>query len=144
MFCDEIGRLTFEGSFQSLASLPDMQERCIISDGASKTWAMTGWRIGFTANKLLAPRSPNGSPTDSCASQHHPRLAAVSGPDRAEAMRAKFRLGNLIVGLLNEVPGVAVVLAWPNVSELCRMTGLAGQRRTAPPAALRGRRRRAR
>ena len=54
------GRLTFEGSFQSLASLPDMQERCIISDGASKTWAMTGWRIGFTANNCWHRPSPSG------------------------------------------------------------------------------------
>jgi aspartate/methionine/tyrosine aminotransferase len=39
-----------------------MYERTIISDGASKTWAMTGWRIGFTSNPVLAPRSRAGSP----------------------------------------------------------------------------------
>ena len=36
--------------FFSIAQVPGMYERTIISDGASKTWAMTGWRIGFTSN----------------------------------------------------------------------------------------------
>jgi aspartate/methionine/tyrosine aminotransferase len=137
VFCDEIyGRLTFEGSFHSLASLPDMQERCIISDGASKTWAMTGWRIGFTANKLLAPAFTKWvTNTDSCASHisQWAAVAAVSGPQHeAEAMRQKFlERRNLIVGLLNDVPGImcqasgGAFYAWPNVTELCKMTGLA-------------------
>ncbi len=136
VFCDEIySRLTFEGSFSSLASLPDMQERCIISDGASKTWAMTGWRIGFTANKALAPAFTKWvTNTDSCASHisQWAAVAAVSGPQHdAEMMRAKFlERRNLIVKLLNEVPGIncqasgGAFYAWPNVTELCKMTGL--------------------
>jgi aspartate aminotransferase len=136
VFCDEIySRLTFEGSFSSLASLPDMQERCIISDGASKTWAMTGWRIGFTANKALAPAFTKWvTNTDSCASHisQWAAIAAVSGPQHdAEMMRAKFlERRNLIVKLLNDVPGIncqasgGAFYAWPNVTELCKMTGL--------------------
>ncbi len=136
VFCDEIySRLTFEGSFSSLASLPEMQERCIISDGASKTWAMTGWRIGFTANKALAPAFTKWvTNTDSCASHisQWAAVAAVSGPQHdAETMRAKFlERRNLIVKLLNEVPGIncqasgGAFYAWPNVTELCKMTGL--------------------
>jgi aspartate aminotransferase len=136
VFCDEIySRLTFEGNFASLASEPDMQERCIISDGASKTWAMTGWRIGFTANKALAPAFTKWvTNTDSCASHisQWAAVAAVSGPQHdAEMMRAKFlERRNLIVKLLNEVPGIhcqasgGAFYAWPNVTELCKMTGL--------------------
>jgi aspartate aminotransferase len=136
VFCDEIySRLTFEGSFASLASLPDMQERCIISDGASKTWAMTGWRIGFTANRALAPAFTKWvTNTDSCASHisQWAAVAAVSGPQHdAEMMRAKFlERRNLIVKLLNEVEGIqcqasgGAFYAWPNVTELCKMTGL--------------------
>jgi aspartate aminotransferase len=136
VFCDEIySRLTFEGSFASLASEPDMQARCIISDGASKTWAMTGWRIGFTANKTLAPAFTKWvTNTDSCASHisQWAAVAAVSGPQHdAEMMRAKFlERRNLIVKLLNEVPGIqcqasgGAFYAWPNVTELCKMTGL--------------------
>ena len=57
VYADEIySRLVFEGEFFSIAQVPGMYERTIISDGASKTWAMTGWRIGFTSNPALAPR----------------------------------------------------------------------------------------
>ncbi len=136
VFCDEIySRLTFEGSFASLASEPDMQARCIISDGASKTWAMTGWRIGFTANRALAPAFTKWvTNTDSCASHisQWAAVAAVSGPQHdAEMMRAKFlERRNLIVKLLNDVEGIqcqasgGAFYAWPNVTELCKMTGL--------------------
>jgi aspartate/methionine/tyrosine aminotransferase len=45
---DEIySRLLFEGSHHSIASIPDMRDRTIILDGFSKTWAMTGWRMGY-------------------------------------------------------------------------------------------------
>ena len=54
VYADEIySRLVFQGDFFSIAQVPGMYERTIISDGASKTWAMTGWRIGFTANPVL-------------------------------------------------------------------------------------------
>src|SRR2546428_1270960 len=66
-------RLCYEGEFCSIASLPGMGERTIISDGASKTWAMTGWRIGFTSNPALAPPSVRWAPhTDSCPSPRSP------------------------------------------------------------------------
>jgi aspartate/methionine/tyrosine aminotransferase len=45
---DEIyGRLQYDGDFISIASLPGMLERTIILDGFSKTYAMTGWRLGY-------------------------------------------------------------------------------------------------
>jgi aspartate/methionine/tyrosine aminotransferase len=45
---DEIySRLLFEGEHFSIASIPDMRERTIILDGFSKTYAMTGWRMGY-------------------------------------------------------------------------------------------------
>jgi aspartate/methionine/tyrosine aminotransferase len=45
---DEIyGRLLFEGEHVSIASMPDFQDRTIILDGFSKTYAMTGWRMGY-------------------------------------------------------------------------------------------------
>ena len=60
VFADEIyGQLVYDGEFKSIAALPGMQERTILSDGCSKTWAMTGWRLGFTANKKLAPYFTN-------------------------------------------------------------------------------------
>ena len=135
IFADEIyGRLIYEGEFVSIASLPDMQERTIISDGCSKTWAMTGWRLGFAANKKLAPFFTTWiTNTESCASQitQWAGVEALNGPqDDANRMRDIFhKRRDLIVGLLNQVPGVTcknpggAFYAWPNVTEACKLTG---------------------
>lgn len=137
VYADEIySRLLYEGDFVSIASLPGMQERTIICDGASKTWAMTGWRIGFAANPVLAPQFTRWvTNTDSCASQisQWAALEAVTGPqDDAGKMRASFlERRDLIVRLLNEVPGVScktpggAFYVWPNVTDACRMIGAA-------------------
>jgi aspartate/methionine/tyrosine aminotransferase len=137
VYADEIySRLAYEGEFESIAALPGMEERTIISDGASKTWAMTGWRLGYIANRTLAPVFTRWiTNTDSCASQisQWAALEAITGPqDDADAMRASFlERRDLIVGLLNQVPGIdcrtpgGAFYAWPNVTEACKLTGCA-------------------
>ena len=52
---DEIyAEMTYNGKHVSIASLPDMKDRCIVINGFSKAFAMTGWRLGFTlANETL-------------------------------------------------------------------------------------------
>ena len=116
VYADEIySRLVFNGEFFSIAQVPTMYERTIISDGASKTWAMTGWRIGFTANAKLAPVFTRWiTNTESCASQisQWAAVEAINGPqDSASRMKQSFlERRDLIVGLLNEVPGIAVAL----------------------------------
>ena len=137
VYADEIySRLCYTGEFFSIAQLPGMYERTIISDGASKTWAMTGWRIGFASNPKLAPSFTRWiTNTESCASQisQWAALEAITGPqDDAEMMKKSFlSRRDLIVGLLNSVPGVkcrtpgGAFYAWPNVTEACRMVGAA-------------------
>jgi aspartate/methionine/tyrosine aminotransferase len=137
VFADEIySRLVYDGAFDTLATRPGLLERTVISDGASKTWAMTGWRIGYIANRTLAPVFTRWiTNTESCASQisQWAAVAAITGPqDAANHMRDRFlERRNLIVRLLNQVPGVAcktpggAFYAWPNVTEACRMTGCA-------------------
>jgi aspartate aminotransferase len=137
VYADEIySRLVYAGEFFSIAQLPGMYERTIISDGASKTWAMTGWRIGFTSNPVLAPVFTRWiTNTESCAAQisQWAAVEAISGPqDAAERMRASFlERRDLIVGLLNQVPGVTcrtpggAFYAWPNVTEACKRIGAA-------------------
>jgi aspartate aminotransferase len=137
VYADEIySRLVFDGEFFSIAQLPQMYERTIISDGASKTWAMTGWRIGFASNPALAPVFTRWiTNTESCASQisQWAALEAITGPqDAAKRMRDSFlERRDLIVGLLNEVPGVkcqvpgGAFYVWPNVTEACRRIGAA-------------------
>ncbi len=135
VYADEIySKLVYDGEFVSIATLPGMRERTIISDGASKTYAMTGWRIGFTANATLAPVFTRWiTNTESCASQisQWAALAALTGPqDEADRMKASFhRRRDLIVRLLNEVPGFSCAspggafYAWPNVTEACARVG---------------------
>ena len=137
VFADEIySQLCYDGEFCSLTQFPGMIERTIICDGASKTWAMTGWRLGFAANKALAPVFTRWvTNTDSCASQitQWAAVEAMNGPqDDAKKMRDSFlSRRNLIVGLLNKVPGVVcqnpggAFYAWPNVTEACTLIGAA-------------------
>jgi len=137
VFADEIySRLVYDGAFDTLATRPGLLERTIISDGASKTWAMTGWRIGYVANRALAPAFTRWiTNTESCASQisQWAAVAAIDGPqDDANAMRDRFlERRDLIVARLNDVPGIAcrtpggAFYAWPNVTQACRMTGCA-------------------
>jgi aspartate aminotransferase len=137
IYADEIySRLCYEESFASIASLPGMLERTVISDGASKTWAMTGWRIGFAANAALAPQFVRWvTNTESCASHisQWAAVEAINGPQGdAQRMRDSFlERRDLIVGLLSRVPGVSCKVpggafyAWPNVTEACRMVGAA-------------------
>jgi aspartate/methionine/tyrosine aminotransferase len=137
VYADEIySRLAYAEAFFSIGQLPGMLERTILSDGASKTWAMTGWRIGFTSNPVLAPVFTRWiTNTESCASQisQWAALEAITGPqEAAEKMRTSFlERRDLIVRLLNQVPGVScrnpggAFYAWPNVTEACRLTGAA-------------------
>jgi len=135
VYADEIySRLVYDGEFFSIAALPGMQERTIISDGASKTYAMTGWRIGFTANRTLAPVFTRWiTNTESCATQvsQWAAVQALNGPQHeAETMRERFRARrDLIVRLLSSVPGFSCAspggafYAWPNVTEACALIG---------------------
>ena len=135
IYADEIySRLAYSGEFFSIAQVPGMYERVLISDGASKTWAMTGWRIGFTSNPVLAPLLTRWiTNTDSCASHisQWAAVEAINGPQgAAQAMKQSFfERRDFIVGLLNQVPGVTCQVpggafyVWPNVTEACRRIG---------------------
>jgi len=137
VFADEIySRLIYDGAFDTLAKRAGMLERTIVSDGASKTWAMTGWRLGYVANRALAPLFTRWiTNTESCASQisQWAAVEAINGPqDSVAEMHARFReRRDLIVRLLNDVPGIACRLpggafyAWPNVTEACVRVGAA-------------------
>jgi len=137
VYADEIySRLCYGAEFFSIAQAPGMYERTIIADGASKTWAMTGWRIGFAANPVLAPAFTRWiTNTESCASQisQWAAVEALNGPQgAAEAMKESFlSRRDFILELLRQTPGVTcrtpggAFYAWPNVTEACRMIGAA-------------------
>ena len=137
VFADEIySRLIYNGQFDSLARRAGMLDRTVISDGASKTWAMTGWRLGYIANRALAPVFTRWiTNTESCASQisQWAAVEAINGPqDAVDDMHAHFLARrDLIVRLLNDVPGITckspggAFYAWPNVTQACKRVGAA-------------------
>ena len=129
VLADEIySELLYDGEHVSIASLPGMAERTILLDGFSKTFAMTGWRLGYG----LAPKSLIGPLTTlmvnsaSCTNVATQRagIAALTGPwDEVDRFRAAFdRRRSLVVDGLNAIPGITCVnphgafYAFPNIS----------------------------
>jgi len=136
IFSDEIySRLVYDAPFASISSIPGMKERTIILDGFSKTYSMTGWRLGYGVmpKEMAAIVSNLITNSDSCTATFT-QLAgveALTGPqDDAEAMKAEFLARrNLIVDRLNKVPGFKCLVpkgafyVYPNVTEACKMIG---------------------
>ena len=129
---DEIySRLLYTGDFASIASEegfgPDT--RTIILDGFSKTYAMTGWRLGYGVMpeplaEEVAKLQVNSNSCTSAATQHA-GLAALRGPqDAVDGMLAEFLARrDLIVAGLDELPGVECIMpqgafyAFPRIAE---------------------------
>jgi aspartate aminotransferase len=136
VYADEVySQMIYEGAFESISNHPGMQDRTILVDCASKTFAMTGWRIGYMANRLLAGYfSTLITNTDSCAP--HPCQKAVaaglSGPqDEVQRMVRTFKeRRDVIVNGLNSLPGFTCLkpggafYVWPNVTEACALSGV--------------------
>ncbi len=137
VYSDEVySGLVYDGEFESIAAIPGMRERTIIGDSVSKTYAMTGWRVGYAANPTLAATFARWvTNTDSCPP--HPNqyaaLEALNGPqDAAQAMRDVFlqRRDRIVAGL-NGIAGIecqtpgGAFYVWPNVTEVARMVGAA-------------------
>jgi aspartate/methionine/tyrosine aminotransferase len=113
VLADEIyGRILYEGEHVSIASLPGMAERTIVLDGFSKTYAMTGWRLGYAIvpEQLLTPFSRLIVNSVSCtnAATQWAGVEALTGPqDAVDAMVAEFKARrDLIVDGLNAIPGI--------------------------------------
>lgn len=133
---DEIyGRILYDGhEHVSIASLPGMAERTIILDGFSKTFAMTGWRLGYAVvpEALIPTYGQLVINTISCAPTFAQvgAVAALTGPqDDVDAMLTEFRARrDLVVDGLNAIPGircatpVGAFYAFPSVAG----TGLSG------------------
>ncbi|MDQ7829517.1 MAG: pyridoxal phosphate-dependent aminotransferase [Armatimonadota bacterium] len=110
---DEIyGRITYGVEAPSIASLPGMQERTIILDGFSKTYAMTGWRLGYgVMPAALAERMTQlATNATSCpaAFTQVAGMEALRGPqDAVDRMVAEFRRRrDHIVQGLNAIEGI--------------------------------------
>jgi len=111
----------------SISSLPGMLEKTIILDGFSKTYAMTGWRMGYGVMPtwLVEAVSKLMVNSNSCTASFTQRagIAALTGPqDDAEAMVAEFRRRrDAFCAGLNSIPGFRCPIpqgafyAFPNI-----------------------------
>jgi len=113
--CDEIyEHLVYGGAtFASMpAEVPELAERCVVVNGVAKTYAMTGWRVGWMigpADVVRAAANLQSHATSNVANvSQRAALAAVSGDLSAvEGMRTAFdRRRRTIVRMLREIPGI--------------------------------------
>jgi len=136
VLADEIyGRILYDGAEHvSIASLPGMADRTIVLDGFSKTFAMTGWRLGYAVvpKSLIPTYAQLIINTISCAPTFAQvgAVEALVGPqDDVDAMVVEFKARrDLIVAGLNEIPGircatpVGAFYVFPSIAE----TGFSG------------------
>jgi len=110
---DEVySQIIYEGKHQSIASLADMKDKTILLDGFSKTYAMTGWRLGYAAmRKDLAQKVAQlmiNSNSCTCAFTQMAGAEALRGPqDEARKFVEEFkRRREVIVNGLNKIKGI--------------------------------------
>ena len=128
---DEIySRLLYDGrEHRSLLQYPEIADRLIMLDGWSKTYAMTGWRLGYGVwpTHLIDAAIRLAVNCHSCvnAATQYAGIAALEGPqDSVDAMGAAFtERRSLVLRALNQIPGLRAVepggafYAFPNISE---------------------------
>jgi aspartate/methionine/tyrosine aminotransferase len=130
VLADEIySRILYEGSYVSIASLPGMADRTCILDGFSKTYAMTGWRIGYgVMPEWIAPAIARLVTNSSSCTASFTQLAGVEaliGPQHeVDTMVAEFRRRrDLVVAGLNAIEGIrcstpeGAFYVFPNIQE---------------------------
>lgn len=124
--------MVYDGNFRSIISLPGMKERTILLDGFSKTYAMTGWRLGFGVmdSELAAHFTRLATNSVSCTATFT-QMAGLEGLEgsqkESEEMIREFKTRrDMIVELLNDIKGISckkpggTFYVYPNVTEVCR------------------------
>jgi aspartate aminotransferase len=128
---DEIySRILYDQTHHSILSLPGMKERTILLDGHSKTYAMTGWRLGYgVAQKAIADKLAQlmiNSNSCTCSFTQIAGAAALRGSqDTVVEMVKQFQhRRDAIVAGLNAIPGIScrkpagAFYVFPNVTQL--------------------------
>lgn len=137
VLADEIySEFLFEGGHASITQNPGLKERTILLDGFSKSFAMTGWRLGYGAMpaalaEKIAQLNTNSVSCTATFAQDAAIQALTGSWEPVRAMIDEFRARrDLAVAELNRIPGVSCVnplgafYAFPNVTQACRMLGL--------------------
>ncbi len=112
---DEVyDRINYEGKTSSLAGFPEISDRCVLVNGVSKTYAMTGWRIGFCAAPLNIAKAVvklQGQYTSGASSiAQKAAESAYSGSQQcvSEMVEAFRHRRDLITELIGNIPGFKV------------------------------------
>lgn len=136
IIADEIyARILFSGEYKSIWSLPGMAERTVIIDGFSKSFAMTGWRLGYAVapQRVIEAMDLLVLNTFTCAAEFT-QVAAIEAlrdsTDAVSAMVSEYRKRReLFVSGLNRIPGFrcqspqGAFYAWVNIED----TGIPAQ-----------------
>lgn len=136
VLADEIySELVYDGKFQSiLHANPDVLDQVILLDGMSKTFAMTGWRLGWGVmpTRLSAAVARLQTNSNSCTASFSQKVIgpALFGPrEEVHAMNQEFRLRrDLVVDGLNQIPGISCLkpagafYVFPNVTRLGKIS----------------------
>src|SRR6201981_945845 len=130
VLADEIyARIVFNGDYKSISLLPGMAERTVIIDGFSKSFAMTGWRLGYAVApvQVIDAMDLLVLNTFTCAAEFT-QVAAIEAlrdsTNAVDAMTAEYRKRrDLFVAGLNKIPGFrcqspdGAFYAWVNVED---------------------------
>lgn len=138
---DEVySKMIYEGTFESIYQFPGIRENAILIEGHSKSYAMTGWRLGFgVMNKDLAAqigKLMTNSNSCTCTFTQIAGIEAMEGPqDDSEAMVKEFKeRRDLIVDGLNKIEGIKCLkpkgafYVFPNVTEVCKKNNFANSK----------------
>jgi aspartate aminotransferase len=128
---DEVySRLLYEGTHKSILSLPGMKEKTILIDGHSKTYAMTGWRLGYgVAPREIADKITRLTINSNSCTATFTQIAgieALTGPQTfVTQMVSEFKIRrDAIVDGLNAIDGITCIkplgsfYVFPNVTQL--------------------------
>ncbi len=122
--------IIYEGKHHSITSLPGMLDRTILLNGFSKTYAMTGWRLGYAVmpQELVEPVVRLITNSVSCTAPfiQYAGIEALTGPqDSVPKMVNEFKKRrDLIVDGLNQIPGIScrrpkgAFYVFPNIKKL--------------------------
>jgi aspartate aminotransferase len=125
-----VAHMLFDGTHISLATLPGMRERTLTLESFSKTYAMTGWRLGFLAAPApIAARLAEVIANSVSCVPPFIQLAgaqaiAIASEESHTMMEAFRQRRDLFIGGLNQIPGISCLTprgafyAFPNISRL--------------------------
>jgi aspartate aminotransferase len=139
---DEIyEHLTYDGhEFHSIAALvPEVADRCLVLNGVAKTYAMTGWRVGWMVGPADVVKAASGLQSHQTSNvanvcQQAALAALTGGLDDVVRMRESFdRRGKLMHRLLNAIDGVSCMVpqgafyAFPSMEDILQRGTVAGR-----------------